>query len=383
MFKKSTVERTSRQLMFSDDEFMRRWLGLKRILQMKGDAFGLIVDGDTIFYLTGFSGTPTTFQAILIPTDGEPLHLMRYAERSSFDRTSWLTSARYYDDDQDPVEVLAEIIAGYSSSPQVIAVEKRSLQLSVARFDQLDTRLPSCSWTDISEEIGAFRRIRSNEEIEMHRRACVAIESGLQAGIDACAAGVTERDLGATIAAALVRAGCDTPRIGVISAGDNLQEVHGGLSDRPLAEGDMVRLEMSNFVNRYWARIMRMVSIGEPAPATRQRFELACQLQDEQIARMKPGAIPAELDALVRDRLPADAWTMQLTGYSLAFHEPAVIGHDLDRFTIGSHEHRPLEAGMVLHIYLNLDDVSTSETIAITDYGADRLTSFPRKIFVK
>jgi Xaa-Pro aminopeptidase len=140
---------------------------------------------------------------------------------------------------------------------------------------------------------------------------------------------------------------------------------------------------MSNCVNRYWARIMRMISLGEPSAEDRERYELLRRLQDEQLSRMRPGAIPMELDALVRDHLPPGEWTMQLTGYALAFHEPSVIGGDIDRFRIAADETRPLEAGMVLHVYVTCGVMSISETVAIGAAGAERLTTFPRDLIVR
>ena len=217
----------------------------------------------------------------------------------------------------------------------------------------------------------------------MHRRTAETIEQALQAGIDACTEGNTEREIGAIVAERLVHAGADTPRIGVIGSGERLLQVHGGLSDRVLQQGDLVRLEMSNAVNRYWARIMRMVSIGEPSAEDRERYELLRRLQDEQLSQLQPGAIPLELDAIVRDRLPEDEWAMQLTGYALSFHEPSVIGGDIDRFRIAADETRPLEAGMVLHIYVTCGPMSVSETVAITDDGCERLTTYPRDLVVR
>jgi Xaa-Pro dipeptidase len=377
------VDGAGKHLNFSEAEFERRLAGLRASMAAQRSELAVIVDADTIFYMTGFAGATTTFQALLVPPEGEPLHLLRYAEQASFDASSWLSQARYYDDVDDPVFALAGLIDEIAPFGLRIGIEKASPQLSVARFDLLSAALFHRTFIDLSLEIGWQRLIRSDEEIAMHRRACAAIERALTAGIDATRVGASERDIGAAVAAELVRAGADTPRIGVIASGERLRQVHGGLSERRLQPGDLVRLEMSNAVNRYWARIMRMVSLGEPAVETRERYELLRRLQDEQLAAMQPGAVPAELDALVRGRLPAGEWAMQLTGYALAFHEPSVIGGDIDRFRIAADETRPLEAGMVLHVYVSCGNLSLSETVVIRDGGTERLTSYPRELVAR
>ncbi len=374
---------TARHLIFSEGEFERRWNVLRKNMAVQRSELAIIADADTIFYLTGFAGTSTTFQALIVPPDRHPLHLLRYAEQASFDSSSYLERAHFYNDIDDPVFTLANLIDEIAPSALRIGIEKASPQLSVSRFELLSAALFNRTFIDLSLEIGWQRLIRSREEIAMHRRAAVAIERALSAGIEATNVGATERDIGVAVAAELVRAGADTPRIGVIGSGERLLQVHGGLSDRVLQSGDLVRLEMSNCVNRYWARIMRMISLGQPSPEERERYDLLRRLQDEQLARMKPGAIPMELDAVVRDRLPDDEWAMQLTGYALSFHEPSVIGGDIDRYRVAADETRPLEAGMVLHVYVTCGPMSVSETVAITERGAERLTAYPRDMIIR
>lgn len=377
------MEARGRTLIFSDAEFQRRWAALRGQMAAQRSELAVIVDADTLFYLTGFAGTPTTFQALLIPTSGDAVHLLRYAERASFEASSWLREARYYDDVEHPVFTLANLIDERAPTALRIGIEKASPQLSVARFELLSAALFNRTFIDLSLEIGWQRLLRSGDEIAMHRRAAGVIERALAAGIAAARPGATERDIGAAVATELVRAGADTPRIGVITSGERLREVHGGLSDRVFQAGDLIRLEMSNSVNRYWARIMRMLSLGEPSREDCARYRLLRCLQDEQLARIKPGAIPLELDALVRERLPEGEWAMQLTGYALAFHEPSVIGGDIDRFRIAADETRPLEAGMVLHVYVSCGAFSLSETVAVTPTSMERLTTFPRDLVVR
>lgn len=372
-----------RHLIFSEAEFQRRWSALRTTMAAQRSELAVIVDADTIFYLSGFAGATTTFQALLVPPDSEPVHLLRYAEQASFEAGSWVSQARYYDDIEDPVFTLANLIDELAPFALRIGIEKASPQLSVARYDLLSAALFHRTFIDLSLEIGWQRLVHSDEEIEMHRRACRVIERALTAGVDATRVGASERDIGAAVAMELVRAGADTPRIGVIASGERLRQIHAGLGERHLQSGDLVRLEMSNCVNRYWARIMRMISLGEPAAATRERYELLRRLQDEQLAALRPGAIPSELDAIVRERLPAGEWAMQLTGYALSFHEPSVIGGDIDRFRIAADETRPLETGMVLHVYVSCGQLSLSETVAITGAGAERLTSYPRDLIVR
>jgi Xaa-Pro dipeptidase len=372
------------ELIFSESEFQRRWDAARATLDDHGVDVAVLTDPDTIFYLTGFSGTPTTYQALVVTPRHDPVHLLRYAEESSVEASSFLREGRYYNDWDDPPEIAGQLVRDLAGEPSRIAVEQMSSGLSVHRFERLRAQFPDAAYVDLSMPLAEIRLVKSAEEIEMFRRSVAAIEAGMRAGIDATREGSSERDIAVVTATALLRAGADSPSVGIIASGPRLGQIHGGLSGRKLVPGDLIRLEQSNSVNRYWSRMMRTLSIGEPDPSVRDLYERMRRAQDEQIAAMRPGAIPSELDALVRDQLPLDIWAMQLSGYGLAFHERSVIGSEIDRFRITRNEHRPLQAGMVFHMYLTYGDgVSVSETVAVTETGSEVLTTLPRDLIVR
>jgi Xaa-Pro dipeptidase len=371
-------------LIFSELEYQRRWDEVEREIAEHEADVAVLHDPDTIFYLTGFSGTPTTYQALVVVPGMRPVHTLRYAEESTVNSSSFLRTAHYWNDRDDPHRVVGAIVGDLAGNPARIAVEKMSHGLTVHRFAQLGAQFPDARFIDISMPLGNLRQAKSDEEIEMFRRSVNVIETGMRAGIDATAEGRSERDIAVAISSALLLAGADTPSVGIIASGPRLSEIHGGLSDRKLEPGDVIRLEQSNSVNRYWSRMMRTLSIGEPDDETRKLHDLLVAAQDEQLAAMQPGSIPADLDRLVRERLPKDIWAMQLSGYGLAFHERSVIGSEIDRFRITEGETRPLQAGMVFHMYLTYGSgVSISETVLVTEHGAQRLTTLPRELIVQ
>lgn len=185
------MERTGGQGSFSDAEYRRRWAVFRSSMAAQRSELAVIVDADTIYYLTGFTGATTTFQALVVPAGGDATHLLRYAERASFEASSWLRQARYYDDVDDPVLTLAMLIDEIAPMALRIGIEKASPQLSVARFELLSAALFNRTFVDLSLEIGWQRLIRSTEEIAMHRRAAGVIERALRAGVEATRPGAS------------------------------------------------------------------------------------------------------------------------------------------------------------------------------------------------
>jgi Xaa-Pro dipeptidase len=364
------------QQVFTDAEYQRRWDAARQVMAEYEVDLAILHDADTIAYLTGFGGTPTTYQALVVPRDCAPLHVLRYAEEATFRASSWLPEAVFWNDRDDPAEVLAGAVRRVTGGPARFGVETWSPFLSFQRLERLMHLLSPPHLVDLSLPLADQRLVASDEEIVVYRQACAAIAAGLAAGLAAVVEGASERDIAAAIAPALVRAGADTPSVGIIGSGDRLRQVHGGLSDRRLCRGDIIRLEQSNSVNRYWARIMRMLSIGTPPAAARELYERMRAVQDEQMQFLRPGAIPHELDEHVRSGLPRDIWQMQLSGYALAFRERSIIGGEADRFRITWGEYRPLRDRMVFHLYLTVGDISISETVLVTPNGGQRLTTW-------
>lgn len=368
---------------FTDQEFSRRWQALRQIITDHEVDLAVLVDADTIYYLTGFAGSGSAFQALIVPADNEPVHLLRYTEELSFLSTSWLDVPAFYNDWDNPVVLTARLARKLVPRIRRVGIEKASLYLSARRYEQLLSEWPGALAIDLSQAIGWLRLVKSPEEIEQHRRAAVVIQRGLEAGVAAARVGVSEREIAAAVADALARAGADTLLPGIIVSGERLRDVDSRLGDRTLRPADLVRLEIANSVNRYWARLIRMLSLGPPPAETAELYEQVRLAQEEQIARLVPGAIPSELDTFVRSRLPLGLWTMQLSGYALACHECRAGGSELDRFWIVRDEYRSLAAGMVLHMVLTAGPgLSVGDTVVVTEQGGQYLTTYPRDLIV-
>src|SRR5262249_45177923 len=162
------------------------------------------------------------------------------AERASVLASSWLATAAYYDDGDDPIAATRDVVSRIAPGAVRIGVEKPSPFLSLRRFERLAEALPGREWVDLSPPLARLRLVKSAEELAAFRAAAAAIEAGMAAGVAATVEGATERDVAAAIARALVRAGADNPIPGVIATGERLGQVHAVVSDRRLRQGDLI-----------------------------------------------------------------------------------------------------------------------------------------------
>ena len=145
----------------------------------------------------------------------------------------------------------------------------------------------------------------------------------------------------------------------------------------------MVHVELTPSISGYSARLMRCVCIGPIEESRRHAARTLAELQDRQIAAMRPGAEARDVDAILRDGV-LDAGLRDsfdnISGYTLGFYAP--MGPRTSDFTRIFHPHADwrLEAGMVFHMYASAAGVSFSETVLVSADGPQRLGALPREL---
>lgn len=103
--------RSGAGICFPREEYARRQALAREGLSAAGlDA--LIVTGpENIFYLCG-QQTPGyyTFQALILPADGDPVFLIRQLEYFNFIANTFISDAVVYQDGEDPLALLVKLI---------------------------------------------------------------------------------------------------------------------------------------------------------------------------------------------------------------------------------------------------------------------------------
>jgi Xaa-Pro dipeptidase len=204
----------------------------------------------------------------------------------------------------------------------------------------------------------------------------------MQAALDTARAGVSEREVGAAIVAAMIRAGSDHPGPGPLSSGERAFHLHGGFSDRVLRRGDTLQCETTPAVKHHHARFMRTIKIGAASQLEEAKLQAIIEVQDTALAAVRSGVAASIPDAIYRDGILGRGLRKDYTNktfYSIGLMMPPVGGEALEAAPGATWTFEP---GMVFHTYVLADSFGFSETIAITETGFERLTQFPRRLFV-
>lgn len=375
---------TDPQPLFPTVEYAGRLSRLRAEMDARGVAAMIIDECEMMHYVSGFAISENLYRAVLVPRDGEPLMVVRSLDEAPFLAASWFTRRRAFLDTEDPVAVLAEVIgeAGLAAAP--IGLDMNSYSMPVKRFRHLEELLPEVQFVDFSDVLRPLRLRKTPREVAVLGRAAAIADEAMRQSIAVVGPGSSPRDAAAVAAAAFVTLGADSGRTGPITAGRGWNFMHGRLNDGALAAGDVLHLELVPKVQGYCARLMRPAVIGAASPEQRDAAAALIDLQDRQIAAMRPGAAARDVDAILRDGVVAAGLRDRYdnnTGYTLGYYfDQAPRSSDFTRvFTPRADWH--LEPGMVFHMYTSAAGLAFSETVLVTEDTPERLTKLERRIF--
>jgi Xaa-Pro dipeptidase len=368
---------------FQPAEFHARLARVQQALRAKGYDALLAFMPESVTWITGyFTRGYGTFQLAIVPASGDPTVICRDVEAYYLDSTCVFPDRVLWADSDAPVAVAADAIRARLGAAPKLAVELAAWPLSVARYEALRAALPGAAWHDESRLVTEMRFIKSPAEVAYQRRAARAAEAGMQAAIDTAKAGNSEREMAAEICAAMIRAGSDLPGPGVLSSGERAFHLHGGYSDRVLAHGDIVQVETTPNVRHYHARFMRPIRVGAASAEDFSVVAKLIEIQDQAVSEVAPGVPATVPDRIYREGVLGaglrETYTNK-TFYSVGLMLAPVGGEPLEAAPGCTWTFQP---GMVFHTYVLARGFGMSETILVTDSGHERLTNFPRQLFI-
>jgi len=373
------------RLVFSRAEYEDRLRAVRRAMATRQVDVLIVDEIEHLAYVAGWHASGSRYHGCLVPADGEPVMVFRSLDEPAFLERSWLHERVCFADTEDPVDAMARTIAARGWETARIGVETDSHYLTVQTYEALRCTLRCATFVPFPMVLRELRLRKSPREIDYLRQAAAIADQAMREAMAAVSDGVNERAAAIAASSAFLRLGADTGRTGPITAGRRSGTLHGLLGDHRLTRGDVLHMELVPSVNGYNARLMRPTVIGPPSAEQARTAAQLIEIQDEQIAAMKPGAVARDVDGLCRARVLAaglrDSYD-NYTGYTLGYYG-AVLPPRTSDFTRAflPTSDWVLEPGMVFHMYTGAGGMSFSETVLVTDGGAERLTRLERRLF--
>ena len=166
--------------------------------------------------------------------------------------------------------------------------------------------LPRAEWVDVESALCDLRAQKSPAELEVIRCAYGIAAIGLQAGVDAIAHGVAEREVAAEIESAMRRAGAEGTGIDtIVASGPNSRPILARSTFRRIERDDLVLLTVAPRYEGYHAAIGRVVLVGHPGEEIVRALETAIRAQEACAAGLRPGREGRHVESLGREIVAA------------------------------------------------------------------------------
>jgi Xaa-Pro aminopeptidase len=254
------------------------------------------------------------------------------------------------------------------------------------QHQRLSGALKSVTLVDVTASFRQHRLVKSEEEIAWTRRGAEMCDAAMEALREHARPGLREYELGAVVEHAYSRLGgshgiCFLATAPMTGGGRIVPSQQ--WSERRLAAGDAILIELSAGVGGYTSQVLRTIAVAaDPPPLFRTLHDVADEAFQAIVAAVRPGATAMQLvqAAGVIDRAGLSVLDDVVHGYGGGYLPPVL------RTPATMHGPVPditLQPGMMVVVQPNVIDgaaslgVQTGELIVVTSDGAERLHRLP------
>jgi Xaa-Pro dipeptidase len=351
---------------------------LRAVLVARGIDALLVSSLVNVRYLSGFVGSNA---GLLVPAEaGRPVVLAtdgRYAEAAQLACPD--------------LEVLLERdtapgLAALAAQRGLRRLAYESHDLTVDQFRAVQEASGDVERVPGERAVEALRAVKDVEEVSALRAACAAADAAFADVLVLIRPGVTELALAADLEARMRLHGSQAPSFEtIVATGPHAAVPHHRPTDRPVADGDFVKLDFGATVDGYHSDMTRTVVVGEPEAWQREIYEVVRAAQQAGVDAVAEGVLTADVDRASRGVVERAGWGERFLhglghGVGLEIHEAPALG---------SGSPGVLAAGMVITVepgvYLaGRGGVRIEDTLVVPPAGAaaERLTLTPRDLLV-
>ncbi|MBU2863397.1 ectoine hydrolase [Reinekea forsetii] len=377
---------------FAPEEYERRLFELRQRIEARCLDAVVITDPENIMYLTDYQTTGYSFfQALIVPLEQEPFMITRALEESNVIHRTWVECTRPYPDTGDAIQMLVDALREFNLADKRIGYERNSYFFPAYQQDFIHTTLTSAKLLDCFGIVEEGRICKSPAEIELMRRAALATEAGMKAGLAAAKAGVIENDIASEISAAMFKAGGEAPAVmPYVTSGPRTMIGHATWEGRKVQPGEHVFLEVGGCYRRYHTAMMRTAVNGELSESMYKSQELMKTALAALHDYVQPGMTVSDVDNLVRNIISHNdvgARLVTRSGYSIGIAFPPSWDEGYI-CSLKQGDSTILREGMTFHIIpwmWGIDGDKTcgiSDTIYVTDSGIKSFFSLEKEFTI-
>lgn len=236
----------------------------------------------------------------------------------------------------------------------------------------------------ISDAIEKIREVKSEEEIDIIKKAAQIVDETYDYILTVVKAGMSEREVKAALESKMLQLGADGPSFDtIVASGYRGALPHGVASDKIIEQGDMITLDFGAYYKGYCSDITRTFAIGEPDPKMKEIYDIVLKAQIKAIDEIKPGLTVKEADALSRNYIEAKGYG-EYFGHSLG-HGIGLDIHEGPLLSQKASGHLQVNNCVTIEpgIYVDgLGGVRIEDDILITENGCEVFTKCTKDLII-
>ena len=324
------------ELVFSKEEYSRRYANIRALMQARG-VDCLVIRGHNGSY--GVGGSDTRYVAgaatlmeggpyVIFPFVGDPLlitHVVRGRDEGvlSAEQVSFKKGTRL----RDYGTHIANRLRDFGLEKATIGLVTTRV-MPIKDYLAMKRELPRAQFVPADDIILHCRLVRSEEEMAFLRRSANMADAGMKAIIDLAKPGVAEKELILACDTAMARAGGEPGNFILLGSGQwELEGVIWRGTGRILEKGDVILTELTSNYKGYYTQLCCPIVLGKKPPAGFvKRLQVNKVMYQTAFDNLKPGNFVGSIENMVEERAASmgkwqRSWAVQSAELAESFYK--------------------------------------------------------------
>ena len=386
---------------FTKEEFKNRLKKVQSSMQDKGIELLISQDPSNMNYLTGYDAWSFYYaQCVVVHVNcDEPICFVRDQDAGGAYIKTYLNDENIIKYNEKyihtwplhPYDALVDLIKEKKWDKLSIGLEMDSHFFTAYCYEKIKNGLPNAKIKDCERLVNWVRVVKSDAEIKLMKSAAEITKLGMEKAMDAINPGVRQCDAVSQIYSTLIKG---TPEFGgdyasivpMLPTGKGTSASHLTWTEDKFVEGEATIIEIAGTHKKYHCPMARTVLLGKPD-------QLKIDTMNKTIEALQAG-IDATKAGNTADDVAQAFWRIldkygikktSRTGYSIGIGYPPDWGeHTLN---ISKGDKTELKPNVTFHMIAVMQfgnwGVEASESIRVTDKGAELFYDFPKELRIK